>query len=336
MIGLYTRLLARCRTVNQVHQVHIALETRMTPPDVRELEREVLRRLPGTTDTMSLDPASRGGQVAAAVGRSRPATAFPPEAHAWVAQLSDWAAKSGKAEPEPFVRRRVRPNVLSFSAGGRSVSKTLVVCFTGMKGRLFMPIPVVLQHLPSADFDLIVLRDPSRNGYRSGVAGVANDFAGLADAVGGLFDRRAYRAVVTYGISAGGLPAIVTALRLGLDKAVSVGGKGPLDPRWQDVCAGGVGAMLRDYARDVAAPPNLLYVHGADSPPDADSARDLAQVVPLRTLAVHGGEGREIGHNPLLPLLRRSRLGAFLASALDAGVAGFVRGHGSAPARIEV
>lgn len=336
MIDLYARLLARCGTVNQINRVHIALTERMTPLDVHDLVRDLPPRSVVWNGSISQSLSRRGGLVSLAVRRLRPKTVFPPESYAWVEELASWAAKSGKSAPEPFVRRRLRTNVSAYSAGGPTAAKTLLICFTGVARRLFMPIPVFLQHLDASRFDLLVLRDPSRNGYRYGLAGVAGDFEGLVAEIGRMFDRRAYRAVVTYGTSGGGLPAIVTALRYGLDKGVSVAGKGPLDPRWQTVGAGGAGEMLRDLVRASAAPPNLLLVHGADCEPDAEGARALSKFVPASTLIVHGRDGRKMGHNAVFPLVLESRFGEFVESALDPGVVGFGRAPVESSSRIEV
>jgi hypothetical protein len=336
VIGLYARLLARCETVNQINRVHIALTERMTPLDVHHLGRQLPPPSVVWNGSISQSLTRRGGLVSLAVRRLRPKTVFPPESHAWVEELAGWAAKSGKAAPEPFVRRRVRPNVSSYSSGGPTSEKTLLVCFTGMARRLFMPIPVFLQHLDAKRFDLLVLRDPSRNGYRDGLAGVADDFEGLVAEIGGMFERSAYRSVVTYGTSGGGLPAIVTALRFGLAKGVSVAGKGPLDPRWQTVGAAGAAGMLRGLARASAAPPNLLLVHGADCEPDAEAARTLSEFVPASTLVVHGRDGRKMGHNAVFPLVLESRFGEFLETALDPRVAGFGPAPVETRCRIEV
>lgn len=336
MIDLYARLIARCATVNQVNRVHISLTERMTPLELQHLRRSLPERSPVWDGALSQSLARRGGLVSEAVRRLRPKAAFPPESYAWLDELAGWAARSGTAAPQAYVRRRVLPNVLAYSDGGPTAGKTLLVCFTGVARRLFMPIPVFLQHLAAVRFDLLVLRDPSRNGYRDGLAGVAEDFEGLVDVVATLFDRRAYRAVVTYGTSGGGLPAVFAALRLGLDKGVSVAGKGPLDPRWLTIGEGGVGAMLRDLARAARQPPNLLLVHGADCEADVEAARTLAECVPARTLAVHGRDGRKMGHNAVFPLVLESRFGAFLESALDPGVLGFGGATHREPARIEV
>lgn len=336
MIGLYARLLTRCATVNQINRVHISLTERMTPLELHGLRRAMPAPSAVWNGALTQSLSRRGGLVSEAVRRLRPKAAFPPESYAWLDELAGWASRSGSDVPQAFVRRRVRPNVLAYSDGAPAAAKTLLVCFTGVARRLFMPIPVFLQHVPAGRFDLLVLRDPSRNGYRDGLAGVADDFDGLVREIGTMFDRRAYRSVVTYGTSGGGLPAIVTALRYGLDKGVSVAGKGPLDPRWRTVRPGGVGEMLRGLARDAVRPPNLLLVHGADCEEDADAARALAQCVPASTLAVHGRDGQKMGHNAVFPLLLQSRFGEFLASALDPGVAGFERARERATGRIEV
>lgn len=317
MIDLVRRLLARARTVNEINQVHIALGNRITPCELHALREAMGPQSAVWNAPLVTTLSRRRGTLAQALRRLRPATALPAETHAWADELAGMAAKSGRAAPEPFRRRRVRPHVVGYSDGGPPGAKTLVLCFTGKSRRLFMPMPVFLQHLPAGRFDLHVLCDPSRNGYRRGLAGVAGGFSGLVDEIGRTLDRGAYRSVVAFGSSGGGIPALVTALRLGLDRGISVGGRSPVDRRWEAACTGGARALIADAARRAAAPVPLLLVHGADSAPDAAAVGDVTDLVPATTVAVCGEPGEEVGHNALLPLLRQSRLAAFLAAALD-------------------
>jgi hypothetical protein len=333
VIDLYARLVSRCRTINHLNRVHIALAEHLTPAEMALLRAEIPPPSVLWSGALSSTLGRRRGLVGKTVRRLRPRLTFPNASYEWLDEMERLLAKSGKPSPERFVRRRVAPNVQSFSDGGAKAGKTLVLGFTGLARRLFMPIPVFLQHLDAERFDLLLLRDPSRRGFRDGLEGVAGGLEGTLDAVGALVRRDDYRAVVALGTSGGGLPAVLTALRLGLDKAVSVSGRGPCDPRWQAV---GGDALLADLAARAGAEPNVLLVHAADSEPDAVSARSLAAVVPARTFVVRAAGGAKVGHNALHPLLLESRLAAFLAMALDPDVLGCERDADRTPGRIQV
>jgi hypothetical protein len=78
---------------------------------------------------------------------------------------------SGAGEPQPFARRVLAPGASLYSAAGGAAERALLVGFCGRADRLMLPLPVVLQHLPARDWDLLLLRDSHKAHYRGDAKG---------------------------------------------------------------------------------------------------------------------------------------------------------------------
>jgi hypothetical protein len=124
-----------------------------------------------------------------------------------------------------------------------------------------------------------------------------------------------YRRVVTIGVSAGGLPAILTALELGLDAGLSVGGSGPDDPRWLMADRKSPRGKPFVYTRGATAKPELFLVFGADRSNDRANAEALAAVVHARVIAV-SNPSEPVGHNALYSLVEQGKLTEFLNNTI--------------------
>lgn len=303
MPRLYRRLLHRCRTVNEVNRLHISLEKRMTPSEFSSLTGATplrLRRL-----------------LARAVEQWERLTSPIPSAsrHKWIARIEGQLARSGSRAPELYVRYRPGPYMEFYSNPEVLAPKTLLICFKGNAQRLLMPVATFLQHLPAARYDVLTLMDPLKRAYVDGLPGVSNGFSGVARTIGRFLEKTAYRSVVSFGTSAGGLPALILTARLGLDKGVSVGAGG-----WpeEDPASAPLVPLLVDCNTDS----NLLMIYGLDFDRDRKAAESLARVTPLRTLGVTS-KTRRIGHNPLHAALVEEKLARFLDAALDPAVEGF-------------
>ena len=241
--------------------------------------------------------------------------------HKWIARMERQLAQSGSRAPERYVRYRPGPYMEFYSNPEVRAPKTLLICFKGNGQRLLMPVATFLQHLPAARYDVLMLMDPHKRAYVDGLPGVSDGFSGVARTIGRFLDSTAYRSVVSFGTSAGGLPALVLAARLGIDKGVSVGAGG-----WpeEDPASAPLVPMLVDCNADS----NLLMIYGVDFDRDRKAAESLAGVTPLRKLGVIS-KTRRIGHNPLHAALLEASLGRFLDSALDPTVKGFSNDGGA-------
>jgi hypothetical protein len=307
----YYRLLNQCRTENDVNRLHIGLANRLTPEELQEIC--------GTMPSLL-----RGPHAWIAEKRNRYFPRVPVSMGLeWRARMMDWLSRSGNGTPEPYSRRRIGPNVNLFSNAGDTRSKSLVVCFTDVVGRLLLPIPVFLQHLPAIQYDLLLLTDPTGRGYLEGLPGVDGGLAGLAVAIDSIVDRAAYKFTVSFGASAGGLPALALAAQMHLDKGVSVGGAG------RNSQAERSKTLYRslDESADSTGRLNLLVIYSADRRQDREAGLSMAGLPGISTLGVTSKRG-SIGHNPLHPLLWERKLASFLERALDPRAIGFPDGKG--------
>jgi hypothetical protein len=282
MIALYERQISKCRTENQINQLHLALGNCVTP---REFQ---------------------------ALADGLPAGGLRPQSRAWIEQLSGWASLSGSNVPEPFVRYRKSPGMNWYSAGGDTRSKALVLCFCGRANRLMIPIPTFLQHLSASECDVLILKDTSANYYGRGLLGADTDIDGLMRRLEGMLDRRAYRSVVSFGTSMGGLPAIWATLQLRLDRGVSIGGMSPHDPRIDFMKPA---KALKRLAAQYERFPELVLVHGAQYANDKARNAAIADLIPSQIVPIDGVND----HNVIAYLMLSGKLKLFLSSVLAVG-----------------
>ncbi|MBI1284835.1 MAG: hypothetical protein GC183_10920 [Thiobacillus sp.] len=299
MIDFYNRLVRGCKTHNQFNKLHIDLENRMTP-----LELEALRS--------ELSPARHTWET---LFRGRQSTDPSPAQELWVQNLHRLAAKIGKPCPEPFLRHRLRRRVTLFSAGGNRSGKTLAICFSGRAQRMMMPLPVFLQNIASTQVDVAFMHDPTRNSYRLGIGGVADSLEASIDKLRDILRIEDYRSVVSIGTSGGGVPAVMCALRLNLDAALSVGGNHPDDPRWITADGTGLREIFRRHVDAAKVKPAVFLAFGTDCAKDKKSAEALASIVPARLITISVPNG-SVEHNALYPVARNGGLAGLLESTV--------------------
>lgn len=295
MIKLYQRLVHNCSTLNQLNRVHIALENWMTPLQLDELISE-----------QTSNP-SRFLRLLKLIGVPFAAIDIALAQRIWVSSLSVMFAKSEKSNPELFIRRPLARNLALYETGGTRSGKTLAICFTGAAQRMFMPVPVFLQHIDAERTDVALVRNPKGKGYFCGIEGIGSNLEVSIDQIKALLRTDEYQKIVTIGTSGGGMPAVLTTLRLGFDAALSAGGNSPDDPRWIEAIGITGGDLARKWFDDLADIPKLFLVYGADFPRDRDAAEALAAIIPAQLIGVSPQEG-PVGHNALYPLLLRGQL----------------------------
>jgi hypothetical protein len=299
MIDFYNRLVRGCKTHNQLNKLHIDLENRMTP-----LELDALRS--------ELSPARHTWET---LFRAPQRTDPSPAQQLWIQNLHHLAAKSGKSCPEPFVRHRLRRRVTLFSAGGSRSGKTLAICFSGRAQRMMLPLPVFLQNIDSTQVDVAFMRDPTRNSYRLGIGGVADSLEVSIDKLGDILGIGGYRSAVSIGTSGGGVPAVMSALRLNLNAALSVGGNHPDDPRWNTHEGTGLREIFRRYVDASTGAPRVYLVYGTDCVKDKEAAEAFAKVVPAQLVTISVPNG-SVEHNALYPVARSGGLAGLLESTV--------------------
>lgn len=309
MIECYRRAARRCRTANQINALHIALENRITP-----LELAALRQAQGPWFRLRtlLQSAWRLPYVAL---QRKDATSPGAQRDRWLRKLYRLYTQAAGPLPQPYRRRRLSRHLRLYSTGGAPHEKQLLICFVGSSQRPFLPVPVFLQHLDAARTDVLLVSYPRGRGHRQGLPELGSNFEQSIDRLRGVADIDAYQRCAAIGISGGGTPAVLTALRLGLSVALSVGGGSPNDPRWLAALGEDAGSLARRYAAASASLPRVVLAYGIDAQKDVVAAQAFAQCIPAELLPIGDGR-RETPHNVFYPLLQRQRLRGFLEANL--------------------
>jgi pimeloyl-ACP methyl ester carboxylesterase len=292
LIRLYQRLTKHCQTVNQFNRVHIALDNWLTP-----LKEELLRQ-----------------QLLAVAGSEAPSPG-----REWINILHMLYLKSGKARPEPFRRRRINRHLTCYSVDdAHREEKTLLICFTGAAQRMMMPLPVFLQHLDGQAVDVAMLHYPRGKGFREGLEGMGCDFVSTIERLGDLLPFGQYRRVVAMGVSGGGMPAILTALKHSFDAVLAVGTCHPDDARWHETLQRPVGELVTDLAAGKSRLPEIFLVYGADMPADRAAADALTAQIPARHMAIALPDAK-VGHLALVPLMMGGKIRSLLEGTILPG-----------------
>lgn len=265
----YPALAAACRTENQLNRLNIDIEHVATP----------------------LELSALAGQ----------ARHLPERSARWLRSLRR-LDRSVFVRPEAYRRTRLAERILRYADPATPAEgKQLLVGFCGDVPRLMVQTAFILQALPAAHWDLILLR--MRDGattYFDGMDGVAPDFPGIVQFVRREAGAGRYRRVVTLGSSSGGYPAILAGILMGASRVVALGGRLP-----RQLPAPAL-ADLKPSATD------LVFVHGGDYPADEKGAAGLARQFGGVPWPVEG-----VDHHAILyELLKRRELPAFMRAVL--------------------
>ncbi len=279
-------LLASCKSMVELETLRHALEN-ISPP------AELLRLLGEGAAKRALF----------GVGRSK----LDRRRDEWRAEIR--SAMDGASRPLAWQRVTLGENADLLTDPAISPSeKTLIVGFTSRAMRLTAPTYQILCALDPARHDLLLLRDPDRRHYFSGVPGISGTLSGVARWISDWKSPRAYADTVGLGTSAGGLPAVIVGIESGWRRILVSGADTPKrHPHFAPALAG--------CATRLAASPelNLTIAYSAGKDRDAEAAQDLAALFPQARLA---GDPRFDEH-PLLYLLhQRKELKPFLARHL--------------------
>ena len=293
-LRFFRRVCHHCHTVAQLHKALATLEYRLTPLQVTFLRKQHLSDLLIPSDV---------------------ADKFHTALSAWFETMHRQMQDSGKQQPEPFVSYRIAPSITHFVGSGPAANKTLVVCFAGKGDRkLLMPNAVLMQHTDAARYDLLIVAEPLQEGYRLGVPLLGDNIDEVIEWLAKLELMSAYKAIRTFGCSAGGYAAVVAGYGLGAELAVSSGGRFHTErhPRrildrvvttWRAVRKGRCSRTLMSYS--------------ADKTRDRVYARVIAYLTGGSQLAVEFTDA-EVGHLILQRLLQRGELAPYLANTIFA------------------
>lgn len=300
LLRFFRRVLHHCPTAAQLRKALATLDHRLTPGDVQALHDAYL-----------------GNQLIAPNAASKFHDVLAP----WFDRLRDMMQQSGKSRPEPYSSNRVAPTVTLFAGPGDTAAKTLLICFAGAGSRqLIVPNPALLQHVDATRFDVLVIAEPLKQGYRLGVPLLGSNITEVVHWLGrqGLIGN--YDRVRTLGCSAGGHAAIIAACYLQAELGISVGGRFHSE-RYPRRILDRVFSVWKAARR--GTPPPILACFAADKTRDRNFARIMGWLTGARQVKVELAN-EEIGHlvferllarGELLPFLERTAL-ASLASVL--------------------
>ena len=233
----------------------------------------------------------------------------PIHIQAWLGQLAAIGKFSRNEPVEAFVRISLAEYINLYSNFGvaRS-SKRLIICFCGVGNQLMLPVPCMLQYLPSERCDVLVLRDPERQYFHLGIRGYESSFLGLLQRLSRDIRLDAYRRVYCYGTSGGGFPALRAGLLLKTDRAISIGGSFPwYISRLQDPGLGVIPAFDAICHCAFNTSTTLLSVFGGGNERDSRQGEKLAAVLPVQSITYPDVSS----HNLVLELAETGRLGPF-------------------------
>lgn len=269
----YLKLASRCTTENTFNRLHIELENICTPLELAEI--------------VELAKTRRG---------------FPRHGLRWLKRLRRLSPEAFEAPPRPYERRVLGRQIFlygdpRFAPGGRG----LLIGFTGGARRLLLPIPIILQFVDVATWDILLVSQVVGRSYLQGFEGISEDFPGLVAHIERLFGSEGYGRVVTFGTSAGGFFAVWAARLLGAERGISAVGilPSPLPPE-----------VMQEKAPDRR--PDLRFVYAREHQRDADSARAMQELYGGRLLPIPDVDTHAI----FKILLRRNEFSAFMDEML--------------------
>jgi hypothetical protein len=277
----------RCATVNQFNRLRTGIENAFAPAEICAL----------------IDGARARG------------VAVPEHCARWFDNTD--ASLRGNGRPlQPYARHVVSTSAAIYAAPGtpqERASRTLVIAYATDALRLFMPISVFLQHLPAASHEVMLLIDPQRRFFLTGVEGLGEDLPSTMRRIAELTQPSRYRRSVAFGCSAGGLAAIWTAVELGFTRGVSVGGVDVTSVigrvAMQDFDLTGFDAAVRRRLKL----PEIRLVFGEGNERDSQKAVEMAKRLPSQYVTVHGASD----HNVLYDVYKGGRLDEFLTQLID-------------------
>jgi acyl-CoA synthetase (AMP-forming)/AMP-acid ligase II/acyl carrier protein len=190
-------------------------------------------------------------------------------------------------------------------------TKTLIVGFTSRSMRLTTPTYHVLCSLDPMRHELLMLRDPLRRHYRSGVPGIGDSVTAVARWLERYAAKRRYGRVVTFGTSAGGMPAVCTAILNRWPLTLACGADRPSSHSHLAPLVAECGRRLADHGGT-----DVLLAYSGRNDRDAAGAAEIRGLVPgARTLP----DDRFEDHALLYQLHRAGDLRSFLRTHLVCG-----------------
>ncbi len=239
---------------------------------------------------------------------------LPAPAQEWLSSV--WQMMFSEVQAlRPFVKQAVGDHVWRYAlTGSDAAGKDLLIAFADQAHRIFLPTAVILQHLPDAPMDVVLVQDPSRKFFLTGAAGYGKDLSEVLARLRSDLKPERYRRVICLGGSSGGAAALRAGVVLGAARAVALCGRLPSAEVRAAATQRDVETLLSPCVGVDKSRTTLFCVFSALQSVDRAAAETLAgdglaRLVPVR------GQGK---HNLLFSLLKQRRLARFLRDALFA------------------
>lgn len=210
------------------------------------------------------------------------------------------------AKPEPY-QCLLRSDVLSHYRSADPGVRRLLLAFCGSAQLLFGPVARVLQYFPAQDYEVLVLRDPAKARFSTGLPGLGGSFASVISALRDRFVGASVRDIVTLGCSGGGGPALTAARLLSARAGVSFAGRLAAHSEHDEPSAAAA-EMDEALGMAAAADQQLTVIHAQHHERDRQKSQALAQRAGCPVLVVPDFDG----HNVLHYLHLTGRLGEVL------------------------
>ena len=210
---------------------------------------------------------------------------FPPPTQDWLGKIERFGEFAG-ASPQRYRRQAFAPSIDVY--GDPSVPrdrKSLILGFSGAAGQLMFPTPAFLQYLSSDRYDLVVLRDRTKQGYAIGILPYARNLWDLSRRLTADLGADAYRRIYPYGTSMGGFPALRCGLLLKTDLAICGGGQFPWYPPH---LARKIDAPAFDplCACNAKSKTKLICCYSSGYPADVQSVEMLQRIMPIELVPI--------------------------------------------------
>ena len=311
---LYDRLFDQCTTENQLSQLQIQLENRLTPIEATALAAHIARRYSEgplrrriTWLRIERDRRRRRELV---VGAPRTAPRYLRALHAvqWAGGVQHQLDLSGRP-PVPVVRAWVRGGVSLYRSTVEG-PRTLLIAFSGNLRGFMMPTQTFLQFVGDRPVDVLKLEVPRGLGYVQGVRPYSHDFPSTLDWLAEWIADGDFSRTVTVGTSGGGLPALLAAARVGTDAAFAAG---PAAQMNADEMAAQLGAAsVLDVLAGTSPDCAVTLAYGVQSLRDAESVDYLASALPNASIV----RVADAGHACLYDLVERQEFAPLVARAI--------------------
>jgi hypothetical protein len=232
----------------------------------------------------------------------------------WIHRIDYYFKKIEKENPEPFIKKRIDRHTILFTSRDKSFKpkdKILLVCFTGKRHRMMMPLPVFLQYLNAETTDVIYMIDISSNSFRQGMPDYDHSFEGMLDRLSFL-PFKDYKQVVGMGVSGGTLPILLLSIKYGFDAVLTVGAKGPNEPRWTEAIKKDTSQLIEDIQKNTNKISSTYLVYGADEPRDVKGTNEWKKLLPDATLI----KIDNVGHAAIKPLIENGKYADLLSETI--------------------